>query len=153
MIFLLLGPQIYVILFVCRFLRINLPAGGHPVAVVFSDDASSVVVASQTLSGCALYLYGEEKPNPSDGTKQQTKLPLPEIKWERHKIHDKRGVLTLSGTPATYGSADGSTIIASCSEGISYPASNILCICLGSHVFDTIGIKVRIGFRLNCYKY
>ncbi|PON48381.1 Guanine nucleotide-binding protein, beta subunit [Parasponia andersonii] len=100
-----------------KFLRINLPAGGHPVAVEFSDDASSVVVASQTMSGCSLYMYGEEKPKPSDGTKQQTKLPLPEIKWERHKIHDKRGVLTLSGTSATYGSADGSTIIASCSEG------------------------------------
>ncbi|KAJ6710008.1 hypothetical protein OIU74_011004 [Salix koriyanagi] len=33
-----------------KFLRINVPAGGHPVAVAFSDDASSVVVASQTLS-------------------------------------------------------------------------------------------------------
>ncbi|EXB52649.1 Transducin beta-like protein 2 [Morus notabilis] len=101
-----------------KFLRINLPAGGNPVAVAFSDDASSVVVASQTVAGgCSLYMYGEEKPKTSEGNKQQNKLPLPEIKWERHKVHDKRAILTLFGTAATYGSADGSTIIASCSEG------------------------------------
>ncbi|KAF3439984.1 hypothetical protein FNV43_RR18262 [Rhamnella rubrinervis] len=98
-----------------KFLRINLPAGGHPTALAFSEGASSIVVASQTLSGCSLYLYGEGKP--SNETKQQTKLPLPEIKWERHKVHDSRGILTLYGTTANYGTADGSTIIASCSEG------------------------------------
>ncbi|KAL2536505.1 Transducin/WD40 repeat-like superfamily protein [Forsythia ovata] len=100
-----------------KFLRINLPAGSHPKAVVFADNASSVVVASQTLTGASLYLYGEEKPNTTDEQTQQTKLPLPDIKWERHKVHDKRSVLTLVGTKATYGSADGSTIIASSSEG------------------------------------
>ncbi|TKY65610.1 Transducin beta protein 2 [Spatholobus suberectus] len=99
-----------------KFLRINLPAGGHPTAVAFSDDASSIVVASYTLSGCSLYMYGEEKPKTSEN-KPQTKLPLPEIKWEHHKVHDKKSILTLFGTSATYGSADGSTIIASCSEG------------------------------------
>ncbi|KAF5732955.1 transducin beta-like protein 2 [Tripterygium wilfordii] len=100
-----------------KFLRINLPAGGHPLAVAFSDDSSAVVVASQTLSGCSLYMYGEEKPkNPNEST-QQTKRPLPEIKWEQHKIHDKQAILTLEGRRATYGSADGSTIVASCSEG------------------------------------
>ncbi|KAJ1414890.1 WD40/YVTN repeat-like-containing domain superfamily [Sesbania bispinosa] len=99
-----------------KFLRINLPAGGHPMAVAFSDDASSIVVASHTLSGCSLYMYGEEKPKTSEN-KPQTKLPLPEIKWERHKVHDKKAILTLFGTSSTYGSADGSTIIASCSEG------------------------------------
>lgn len=62
-------------------------------------------------------MYGEEKPKTSD-SKTQPKLPLPEIKWERHKVHDKKAILTLFGTSATYGSADGSTIIASCSEGI-----------------------------------
>lgn len=87
--------------------------------VAFSDDASSVVVASQTVAGgCSLYMYGEEKPKASEENKQQSKLPLPEIKWERHKVHDKRSILTLFGAAATYGSADGSTIIASCSEGI-----------------------------------
>ena len=105
----------------CRFLRINLPAGGHPTAVAFSDDASSIVVSSYTLSGCSLYMYGEGKPVSSEN-KPQTKLPLPEIKWEHHKVHDKRSILTMFGASATYGSADGSTIIASCSEGI-FPTS------------------------------
>ncbi|KAB1218951.1 Transducin beta-like protein 2 [Morella rubra] len=99
-----------------KFLRINLPAGGHPTAVAFSDDASSIVVASQMLTGASLYMYGEEKPRASDETKQP-KLPLPEIKWEHHKVHEKRAIITLVGTSASYGSADGSTILASCSEG------------------------------------
>ncbi|ESW12000.1 hypothetical protein PHAVU_008G076400 [Phaseolus vulgaris] len=98
-----------------KFLRINLPAGGHPTAVTFSDDASSIVVSSYTLSGCSLYMYGEGKPDSSEN-KPQTKLPLPEIKWEHHKVHDKKSILTMFGASATYGSADGSTIIASCSE-------------------------------------
>uniref|UniRef100_A0A7C9B1H7 Transducin beta-like protein 2 n=1 Tax=Opuntia streptacantha TaxID=393608 RepID=A0A7C9B1H7_OPUST len=99
-----------------KFLRINMPAGGHPVAVAFLDDASSVVVATQTLIGSSLYMYGEEKDKPSSGSKQQTKPPLPEIKWEQHKVHDKNAILNLFGTTASYGSADGSTIVASCSE-------------------------------------
>ncbi|KAH1045025.1 hypothetical protein GYH30_026312 [Glycine max] len=99
-----------------KFLRINLPAGGHPTAVAFSDDASSIVVASYTLSGCSLYMYGEEKPKTSED-KPQAKLPLPEIKWEHHKVHDKKSIITMFGASATYGTADGSTIIASCSEG------------------------------------
>lgn len=96
-----------------KFLRINVPAGGHPTAVAFSDGPSSVVVASQTLSGSSLYMYGEEKPKANE----QGKLPLPEIKWEHHKVHEKRATLTLSGATASYGTADGSTVIASCSEG------------------------------------
>ncbi|KAG6728258.1 hypothetical protein I3842_02G164700 [Carya illinoinensis] len=100
-----------------KFLRINLPAGGHPTAVAFSNDVSSIVVASQTLTGSSLYLYGEEKPKASNETKQQPKLPLPEIKWEHHKVHEKRAILTLVGTTASFGSADGSTILVSCSEG------------------------------------
>ncbi|XP_047323313.1 transducin beta-like protein 2 [Impatiens glandulifera] len=99
-----------------KFLRINLPAGSHPTAIAFSDDASSVVVASQMLSGSSLYMYGEEKAKASDDSKQQGKLPLPEIKWEHHKVHDKRAIITLFGTKATYGTADGSAIFASCSE-------------------------------------
>lgn len=95
-----------------------MPAGGHPTAVAFSNDVSSIVVASQTLTGSSLYLYGEEKPKASNETKQQPKLPLPEIKWEHHKVHEKRAILTLVGTTASFGSADGSTILVSCSEGI-----------------------------------
>lgn len=98
-------------------MRINLPAGGHPTAIAFGDDASSIIVSSQGLSSSSLYMYGEEKPKASSETKQQAKLPLPEIKWEQHKVHDKKSVLTLVGATATYGSADGSTIVASCSEG------------------------------------
>ncbi|XP_062156412.1 uncharacterized protein LOC133864175 [Alnus glutinosa] len=100
-----------------KFLRINLPAGGHPTAVAFSNGASSIVVASQMLAGSSLYMYGEVKAKASDETKQQAKLPLPELKWEHHKVHEKRAILTLVGTTASYGSADGSTILASCSEG------------------------------------
>lgn len=100
-----------------KFLRINLPAGCHPTAIAFGDDASSIVVACDTLIGSSLYMYGEEKPKSSGETKQQPKLPLPEIKWKHQKVHDKRAIITLGSTTATYGSADGSTIIASCSEG------------------------------------
>ncbi|KAF5466967.1 hypothetical protein F2P56_016844 [Juglans regia] len=99
-----------------KFMRMNLPAGGHPTAVAFSDDVSSIVIASQTLTGSSLYMYGEEKPKGSNENKQ-AKLPLPEIKWEHHKVHEKKAIITLVGTTASYGSADGSTIIASCSEG------------------------------------
>ncbi|KAF7844780.1 transducin beta-like protein 2 [Senna tora] len=98
-----------------KFLRINLPAGGQPTAVAYSDDVSSIVVATHNLSGSALYMFGEEKPKTSEN-KPQAKLPLPEIKWEHHKVHDKKAILTLFGATATYGSADGSTLIASCSE-------------------------------------
>ncbi|KAG5565645.1 hypothetical protein RHGRI_001531 [Rhododendron griersonianum] len=101
-----------------KFLRINLPVGCHPTAVAFCDDASSLVVTSQAFSGSSLYMYGEEKPQATGDSRQQTKLPLPEIKWEHHKAHDKRAILTLVGTMATYGSADGSTILASSSDGI-----------------------------------
>ncbi|KAL8495493.1 hypothetical protein ACS0TY_019581 [Phlomoides rotata] len=100
-----------------KFLRINLPAGGHPTAVVFAGDASSIVVSSQALSGSSLYMYGEEKPKTTGDQKQPSKLPLPEIKWENHKVHDKKAIITLVGTEATYGSADGSAIVLSCSEG------------------------------------
>ncbi|KAI3957120.1 hypothetical protein MKW92_048970 [Papaver armeniacum] len=101
-----------------KFLRINLPAGGQPTAVAFSDGASSVVVSSQNLSGSSLYMYGEGSANSAnDGDKQQPKLPVPEIKWEHRKVHQSRAIITLSGTAASYDTADGSTVIVSCSEG------------------------------------
>jgi hypothetical protein len=107
------------VFFVCflkfRFLRINLPAGGHPTAVAFADDASSIVVACHHMSGSSLYMYGEDKQKD-----QQGKLPLPSIKWDHHHIHEKRSVLTISGATATYGTADGSVVIASCSEGMFF---------------------------------
>ncbi|XP_058084456.1 uncharacterized protein LOC131232253 [Magnolia sinica] len=100
-----------------KFLRVNLPAGCHPTAIVFSEGASSLVVAAETLTGSSLYMYGEATAKSDNEAKQQPKLPLPEIKWEHHKVHDKRNIITLVGTTASYGSADGSTIICSCSEG------------------------------------
>ncbi|XP_044503727.1 transducin beta-like protein 2 [Mangifera indica] len=100
-----------------KFLRINLPPGGPPTAVTFTDDASSIVVATHNLSGCSLYMYGDEKTKSVNENKQQAKLPLPEVKWEHHKVHEKRAILTLCGATSTYGSGDGSAIIASCSEG------------------------------------
>ncbi|KAH1108640.1 hypothetical protein J1N35_012408 [Gossypium stocksii] len=101
-----------------KFLRINVPLGGHAVAVAFADDSASIVVASQTVTGCSLYMYGEENPKKgSADSNQQSKLPLPQVKWEHHKIHDKQAILTLTGATASYGTGDGSTIIASCSEG------------------------------------
>ncbi|KAL6569392.1 hypothetical protein OROMI_013906 [Orobanche minor] len=100
-----------------KFLRISLPAGGHPSVLTFAGDESSVVVASHALSGSSLYMYGEEKTKTTDNQKSEGKLPLPEIKWEHHKVHDMRSIITLVATKATFGSADGSTIILSCSEG------------------------------------
>lgn len=102
----------------CRFLRINLPTGSHPTAISYSDEGSSLAVAVHTFSGSSLYMYGEGNAKPDSDSKQLAKLPLPEIKWEHHKVHDKRVILTLVGTTANYGSADGSTILASCSEGM-----------------------------------
>ncbi|KAL6004822.1 hypothetical protein ACLOJK_005378 [Asimina triloba] len=93
-----------------KFLRINLPAGCHPSAVAFSEGASSLVVAAQSLYGSSLYMYGEATTRASDETKQQAKAP-PEIKWEHHKVHDKRNIITLVGTSATYGTADGTDVI------------------------------------------
>ncbi|KAK9103579.1 hypothetical protein Sjap_020833 [Stephania japonica] len=99
-----------------KFLRINLPAGCHPTAVAFADGPSDLVVAAQTLYGASLYMYGEENAKAANEAKQLTKPPL-EMKWEHRKVHDKRSIITLYGTRASYGSADGSTVIASCSEG------------------------------------
>ena len=119
-----------------RFLRINMPAGNQPVAVAFLEDDSSVVVASQALSGASLHMYAEEKGKSSGGGKQQDKLPLPEIKWEHNKVHDKHGILNLFGTTASYGSADGSAVIASCSEG-----SHMIFIALVFCVFISFSVN------------
>ncbi|KAH9328226.1 hypothetical protein KI387_000334, partial [Taxus chinensis] len=100
-----------------KFLRINMPSGSHPVVVTFCKEASQLVVGAHNISGSSLYMYGDTTRKSSEDVNQQSKLPLPEVKWEKQQVHDKKGILTLVGTSATYGSADGSTIIASCSEG------------------------------------
>lgn len=109
-----------------------MPAGGHPVDVAFVDD-SSIVVASHALSGSSLYMYGEEKSKTSNESKQQSKPP-PEIKWEHHKVHERRAILTMFGATATYGTADGSTVIVTSSEGayclfILLEIIYLLCTC------------------------
>lgn len=111
----------YLLHLLCRFLRINLPAAGsHPTAIAFSEGASSLVVAAQNLTGASLYMYEESTEKATSETKHQPKLPLPEIKWEHHKVHETRAIITLVGTSATYGSADGSAVIVSCSEGMTW---------------------------------
>ncbi|ONK71693.1 uncharacterized protein A4U43_C04F11370 [Asparagus officinalis] len=101
-----------------KLLKINLPAGAHPTAIAFSDGASSVIVAAQVLSGSSLFMYGDVTTKPS-GEGKQGKLPSPEIKWEHQKVHDHRSVLTMTAVSSTYGHGNGSTIVASCSEGAS----------------------------------
>lgn len=96
-------------------LRLNLPAGAHPTAIAFSEGATSVVVAAQTLSGSSLYMYADVSNKPAG---QEIKILPPDVKWEHHKIHAEKSVLNLTAACATYGSGDGSTIIASCSEGL-----------------------------------
>ncbi|XP_020678968.1 transducin beta-like protein 2 [Dendrobium catenatum] len=100
-----------------KLLKIHLPPGAQPTAIAFLEGSSSLVVAAQVLSGSCLYMYGDVILKPAGDSKQQAKVPAPEIKWEHHKIHEMRSVLTLVGVPATYGTADGSMILASCSEG------------------------------------
>ncbi|CAH9096531.1 unnamed protein product [Cuscuta europaea] len=100
-----------------KFLRINLPAGVQTSSIAYADENSSIVVACQAFSGSSLYMYGEDKPKGDAGATQQSKLPLPEIKWESHKVHDQRAIITLFSSVATYGNADGSSIVVSCSEG------------------------------------
>ncbi|KAL8129097.1 hypothetical protein V2J09_018252 [Rumex salicifolius] len=99
-----------------KFLRINVPAGGHPTSVAFLEDGSSIVVANQTISGSSLCMFGEENSKSQSGNQQQSKPP-PEIKWAHQKVHDNRVIINLIGVAASYGSADGSTVVASCSEG------------------------------------
>ncbi|XP_078448026.1 transducin/WD40 repeat-like superfamily protein [Wolffia australiana] len=100
-----------------KLLRINLPAGAQPTAIAFSDGSSTVVVAAQVLSGSSLFAYGDVSLKPAGESFQQAKPSLPEVKWEHQKVHDQMSVITLFGAVASYGTADGSTIIVSCSEG------------------------------------
>lgn len=105
-------------LFFNRFLRITLPSGSScPTAVVFGEGASQLVVATQDLSGTGLCMYASAGGKAAAVAKEQGKLPLPEIKWEQKNVHDKRGIVSLVGAPASYGSGTGGVLVASCSEG------------------------------------
>ena len=96
-----------------------MPAGAHPTAVAFAEGSSSVVVAAQALLGSSLYMYADVSAPPTAENKQQGKLSPPEIKWSHPKIHGKESVLNVAAARATHGSGDGSTIIISCSEGVT----------------------------------
>ncbi|MCO5575909.1 hypothetical protein L7F22_029716 [Adiantum nelumboides] len=76
-----------------KFLHLNLPSGNTPTAVAFGEGKAAA------------------------DAKGQGKLPPPAIKWEKHAVHDRKNIISLAAASATYGSGDGSVIIASCSEG------------------------------------
>lgn len=100
-----------------KFLHLNAPSGSSPTAVVFGEGASQLVVGTEDISGASLYMYGAAGGKAAADAKGQGKLPPPEIKWGKHQVHDRRSILTLAAAPASYGSGDGSIIVASCSEG------------------------------------
>ncbi|GBG76855.1 hypothetical protein CBR_g23070 [Chara braunii] len=105
-----------------KFLRINMPVGIMPVDVVVGDNASEVVVAGQILSGASLSLYGPASTAAAAaqaaGKGDDSKLPEPELKWEKHQVHEKRSIIKLCAASMTHGQhAKGGVIVASCSEG------------------------------------
>ncbi|GAQ88744.1 hypothetical protein KFL_004560050 [Klebsormidium nitens] len=100
-----------------KFLRINLPPGEIPVGVAFGEGASELVVGAQSSSGATLSLYGQGSGTAAAQAREQGKLPPPEVKWAKSRVHADKGILTLHGAAATAGSGDGTAVVASCSEG------------------------------------
>ena len=54
----------------------------------------------------------------ASAAKEQGKLAQPEMKWELKNIHDKKGIVSLVGAPATFGSGNGGIVLVSSSEGV-----------------------------------
>lgn len=104
---------------VFRFLRLNLPRGNTPTGVAFGEGASQLVVSTQDIGGAGLCMFAAGNGKAAAEAKAQGKLPLPEIKWDKQHIHGKNNIITLVGAPSSYGSGDGSVVVASCSEGKS----------------------------------
>lgn len=104
--------------FIHRFLRLNIPSGSIPTHVVFGEGAAQLVVACQNISGAGLYMFGTGEGKAAALAREQGKLPLPEIKWDKQQIHGKQNILTLVNATASYGTGDNSIIVASCSEGM-----------------------------------
>lgn len=100
-----------------KFLHLNVPGGNIPTAVAFGEGASQLVVATENISGASLFMYAAAGGKIAADAKGQGKLPPPEIKWEKHQVHDRRNIIALASASASYGSGDGSIIVASCSEG------------------------------------
>eukprot|EP00249_Psilotum_nudum_P018856 c26990_g1_i1 orf=583-1905(-) len=114
-----------------KFLRLNMPGGNSPTAVAFGEGASQLVIATQDISGASLLMYGAPGGKVVAEAKENGKLPVPEVKWEKHQVHNKKSIVTLVAATASYGSGDGSIIVASCSEGTDiklWSAANGNCI-------------------------
>lgn len=100
-----------------KFLHLNTPSGSCPTAVAFGEGASQLLVAAEDISGASLYMYAAGGGKVAAEAKAQGKLPPPEIKWEKHQVHDRKNIITIASAAASYGSGDGSILVASCSEG------------------------------------
>ncbi|CAM6097560.1 unnamed protein product [Calypogeia fissa] len=100
-----------------RFLRLNLPRGNTPTGVAFGEGASQLVVSTQDIGGAGLCMFAAGNGKAAAEAKAQGKLPLPEIKWDKEHIHGKNNITTIVGASSSYGSGDGSVIVATCSEG------------------------------------
>ncbi|KAI5059344.1 hypothetical protein GOP47_0025663 [Adiantum capillus-veneris] len=100
-----------------KFLHLNLPSGNTPTAVAFGEGASQLVIATENISGASLFMYAAAGGKAAADAKGQGKLPPPDIKWEKHQVHDRKNIISLAAASASYGSGDGSIVIASCSEG------------------------------------
>ena len=84
---------------------------------VGAQGASELVVGAQSSSGATLSLYGQGSGTAAAQAREQGKLPPPEVKWAKSRVHADKGILTLHGAAATAGSGDGTAVVASCSEG------------------------------------
>lgn len=100
-----------------KFLHLNVPSGNTPMAVAFGEGASQLVVATENISGASLFMYAAAGGKEAADAKGKGRLPPPEIKWEKHQVHDRRNIIALVSASASYGSGDGGIILASCSEG------------------------------------
>lgn len=101
-----------------KFLRINLPSGSScPTKVAFGQGSSQLVIATEDMSGTGLCMYTSAGGGAASAAKEQGKLAQPEMKWELKNVHDKKGLVSLVGSPASFGSGNGGVILASSSEG------------------------------------
>ncbi|KAG0555738.1 hypothetical protein KC19_11G000500 [Ceratodon purpureus] len=101
-----------------KFLRINLPSGSScPTKVAFGQGSSQLVIATEDISGTGLCMYASASGGAASVVKEQGKPTQPEIKWELKNVHDKKGIVSLVGAPASFGSGNGGVILASSSEG------------------------------------
>lgn len=62
-------------------------------------------------------MYASAGGGAASAAKEQGKLAQPEIKWDLKNIHDKKGLVSLVASPATFGSGGGGVLLASSSEG------------------------------------